>query len=183
FGQVDAIEQFVHVVERRDSDAEPADLAEGARVVAVESHQRRQIESGTESGLPFVEQELEAFVGLPRRAEAGELPHGPQPAAIHAGVNAARVRILAGIAEVRIWVEIVEAFGGVQRLDGYAADRGGRLLAHRSGGDFLFPAFVGGVGDEGHVNDPFYYFSPCVSLRTIVFAQYSQGISRQVRRR
>ena len=82
--EVDAVEQLAHVVERIDGDAEPADLAERARVVAVEAHERRQVERGAEAGLPLVEQELEALVGLPRRAEAGELPHGPQPAAVHA---------------------------------------------------------------------------------------------------
>ena len=81
--EVDAVEQLVHVVERIDGDAEPADLAERARIVAVEAHERRQVERGAEAGLALVEQELEALVGLPRRAEAGELPHGPEPAAVH----------------------------------------------------------------------------------------------------
>ena len=82
--EVDAVEELPHVVERVDGDAEPADFAERARIVAVEAHQRRQVEGGAQAGLPLVEQELEALVGLPRRAEAGELPHRPQPAAIHA---------------------------------------------------------------------------------------------------
>ena len=96
--EVDAVEQLAHVVERVDGDAEPADLAERARVVAVEAHQRRQVERGAQAGLALVEQELEALVGLPGGAEAGELPHRPQPAAVHGGVDAARERVLAGIA-------------------------------------------------------------------------------------
>ena len=48
-------------------------------------------------------------------AEAGELAHGPEPAAIHGGMDAARERILAGIAEVGFGVEAVEAFGRVER--------------------------------------------------------------------
>ena len=44
--QVDAVEERAHVVERVDGDAEPADLAERARVVAVEAHERRQVERG-----------------------------------------------------------------------------------------------------------------------------------------
>ena len=107
-----------HVVERVDGDAEPADLARGARVVAVEAHERRQVEGGAQPGLPLVEQELEALVGLPRRAEAGELPHGPEPAAVHGGVDAARERVLAGIAEVGFGVEAGEAVRRVERLDG-----------------------------------------------------------------
>ena len=41
---------------------------------------------------PCFEQEFESLVGLARRAEAGELPHGPEPAAIHGGMHAARER-------------------------------------------------------------------------------------------
>ena len=82
--QVDAVEEREHVVERVDRDAEPADFAQRARVVAVEAHERRQVERGAEAGLPLLQQELEALVGLPGRAEAGELPHGPEPAAVHA---------------------------------------------------------------------------------------------------
>ncbi len=149
--QVDAREKIAHVVERGHGDAESAHLAQRARIVAVESHERRQIEGGAKAGLPLVEQELEALVGLPRRAEAGELAHGPQPTAVHAGVDAARVRILAGIAEIGIGIEAVEGFGGIQRIDGYAANRGRRLRTQRHRGVFLLPAFLGGgVGDGGH---------------------------------
>ena len=49
--EVDAVEQVGHVVERIDGDAEPADFAERARIVAVEAHERRQIERGAEAGL------------------------------------------------------------------------------------------------------------------------------------
>src|SRR5581483_5064873 len=88
---------------------------------------------------------------LPRRAEAGELTHGPQPAAVHRGMDAASERILAGIAEVRVGIEVVEAFRRVERRDGHAADGGWRLLARWGGGDFLLPAVAGGgVSDSGH---------------------------------
>ena len=45
-----------------------------------------------------------SVVGFRGGAEAGVLPHGPQPAAIHGGINSARVRKFAGIAELRILV-------------------------------------------------------------------------------
>src|SRR5207302_1448149 len=109
---------------------ESADLAEGAGVVAVEAHEGGQVEGGAQAGLAFFQQEAEALVGLARRAEAGELAHGPQPAAVHAGVDAARERVLAGVAEVVLGVE-AETFkvvGGVEGGDGDAADGGGRLL-------------------------------------------------------
>ena len=121
------------------------------RIVAVEAHERRQIEGGAEAGLALAEEELEAFVGLAGGAEAGELPHGPEPAAIHGGVDAAGERILAGIAEVGVGIEAVESFRRVEGVDGHAADGGGRLLAQAGGGVFLLPALGGGVvGGGGH---------------------------------
>ena len=45
-----------------------------------------------ESGLPLLEQQPEARVGLLRRAEAGVLPHRPQAAAVHRRLHAARER-------------------------------------------------------------------------------------------
>ena len=97
----DAGEQRLHVVERVDRDALAADLAERARVVGVVAHQRRHVERGRQAGLPVVEQVAEALVGLLGGAEAGELAHRPQPAAVHRRVDAARERILAGQADVR----------------------------------------------------------------------------------
>ena len=141
--EVDAVEELAacrraYRRRRRAGRPRPSD----ARVVAVEAHERRQVEGGAEAGLALFEQEAEAFVGLPRRAEAGELPHGPEPAAVHGGVDAARERILAGVAEVGVGVEAVEAVGRVQGFDGHAADGGGRLLAQGSGGVFFLPAFL-----------------------------------------
>ena len=46
--EVDAVVQLGHVVERVHRDAEPADLAERARVVAVEAHEGRQVERGAQ---------------------------------------------------------------------------------------------------------------------------------------
>ena len=80
----------------------------GARVVAIEAHQRGQVERGRQTGLPLLQQEFEPLVGLSRRAEPGELPHRPQPPAVHARVHAARERVLAGISEVGLVVESVQ---------------------------------------------------------------------------
>src|SRR5579884_73428 len=146
----------MHVVERRNRDTESAHFADRARIIAIETHQRRQIKSGTEAGLSLSEEKLEAFIGLPRRAEASELPHSPQTAAIQRRMHATSVRVLAGIAEIDVGIEAVETFRRVQRLDGHAADRGWRLFALRCRSNFLFPAFAGGaVGDGGH--DPSNY--------------------------
>ena len=90
------IEENFHVGERTDGDAAFADFAFGERVVGVVAHQRRQIERGGEAGLALCEQIAKALVGVFGGAEAGELAHGPEAAAIHRGVNAAGVGRLAG---------------------------------------------------------------------------------------
>ena len=43
-----------HVVEGIDGDAQPADFAERARIVAVEAHECGQIEGGAEAGLALL---------------------------------------------------------------------------------------------------------------------------------
>ena len=96
----DAVEQRLHVGERRDVDAALPHFAERQRVVRIAPHQRRQVERDAEAGAARREQRLVARVGLLGRAEAGELPHRPELAAVAGGVDAARVRKLAGIAEV-----------------------------------------------------------------------------------
>ncbi len=76
------VEERLHVRQRRDGHAALADLPLRARVVAVVPHQRREVEGHREAGLPAREQELVALVGVLGRAEAGELPHGPELAAV-----------------------------------------------------------------------------------------------------
>ena len=89
----DAREERLHVRERVDRDALAADLAERARVIGVVAHQRRHVERGREAGLAVLEQVAEALVRLLGGAEAGELAHRPEPAAVHRRVDAARERI------------------------------------------------------------------------------------------
>jgi hypothetical protein len=92
--EIDAGEERLHVVERVDGGALAADLAERALMVGVVAHERGHVEGGGQPGLPVVEQVAEALVGLLAGAEAGELAHGPQPPAIHGGVDSARERKL-----------------------------------------------------------------------------------------
>src|SRR5439155_26984405 len=60
-----------------------------------------------------VEQVPEACVRLLGRAEAGELPHRPELAAVHRGVDPARERIDPGVAEIAV---VVDA-GVVRRVE------------------------------------------------------------------
>ena len=96
----DAAEEVRQVVHRVDRDPDPADLALRHRVIGVVAHLRRQIERGGEPGLAGGEQLPKARVGLLGGAEPGVLPHGPEPADVHRGVDAAGEGKLARTAEV-----------------------------------------------------------------------------------
>ena len=69
-------------------------------MIGVVPHQRGQVESHREAGLPLREQITKARIGILGSAKARKLPHGPQAAAIHRGMNAARVRWIAWKAEI-----------------------------------------------------------------------------------
>ena len=99
-GERDAVEEDAHVVERVDRDADPADLALRHRVIGVAAHLGRQIERDRQALAALREQELVAAVGLGGGAEAGVLAHRPQLAAVHRRLHAARVRELAGRAQL-----------------------------------------------------------------------------------
>ena len=89
----------------------------------IAAHQRRQIEGDAQAGAAGGEQRLVARVGVFRRAEPRKLPHRPQLAAVAGGVDAARVRKLAGIAQVARVVHVRDALGGVQAIDRAPGDR------------------------------------------------------------
>src|SRR6185369_13548778 len=72
-------------------------------------------------GLAVVEQVAEALVGLLGRAEARELAHRPEAAAVHRRVDAARERELAREADPLL--EGAHVLGAVERLDLLAAQR------------------------------------------------------------
>ena len=95
-GERNLVEEHFHVRQGADGHAAFADFAFGERMVGVVAHQRGQIEGDGKAGLALREQIAEALVGVFGGAEAGELAHGPEASAIHRGMNAARVRRLAG---------------------------------------------------------------------------------------
>ena len=114
--EVDAGEELFHVAQRVDRDAALADLTARLRRVRVVTHQRRHIERDREPVLALREQKMIALVGLLGVAKARELAHRPKPVAVHAGVDAARVRILARQREIAREVEIGNVIRTVERL-------------------------------------------------------------------
>jgi hypothetical protein len=118
----DPVEQRLHVLERVDRHALTAHLTERASVVRVVAHQRRHVEGGREPRLPVLQQVVEALVRLRRRAEAGELPHRPEAAAVHRLVDPARERVLTRLAEIAVEVDL-DVLRRVQGLDREPGDR------------------------------------------------------------
>ena len=113
----DAIEKLFHVGQRRDRHAAFAHFSRGHGVISVVAHQRRQIERDGKARLPLLEQVSVAAIGFSGRCEAGELAHRPNFAAIHIAMNAARVGIGAGLAEILSRIEIAQTLGCVNALD------------------------------------------------------------------
>ena len=97
----------------------PRDL----RRIGVVAHQRRHVERDREPVLTLLEQEVIAFVGLLGVAEAGELAHRPQPVAIPVGMNAARIRILAGPRQIARQIEVRHVFADRRPLERNVGDR------------------------------------------------------------
>ncbi len=109
----DAFEQLAHIVERADGHADLANLAARAGMVGIEPHLRGQIERHREPGLALGQQVAVALVGLERRAKAGILPHRPELAPVHRGIDSARVGKLARGAERRFGIKICKIFGRI----------------------------------------------------------------------
>ena len=97
---VDAVEEHLHIGERIDRDAALSHFAAGLRRIGVVTHQRRHIEGDREAVLAVLEQKVIAFVGLGGRTESGKLTHRPEAVSITVGMDAARVRELAGPCEI-----------------------------------------------------------------------------------
>src|SRR6266566_172125 len=76
-----------------------------------------QIEGDGEARLALRQQIAIAGVRLARRAEAGILPHSPEFAAVHRGMNSPGVGELAGRAERRLRLEIAQIFGRVYSFE------------------------------------------------------------------
>src|SRR4029077_4309857 len=113
--------QRLHVGERVDGNAAVPHFAPARRSVGVLAHQGRHVEGDGETRLPIGEQVLVAAVGLLGGREPRELAHGPEPAAVPARMNAARVRELAR----KLLGAVGKVVGGVERLERDARDRRG----------------------------------------------------------
>ena len=152
--EVDLGKQLPHVVDGVDGHSQPAHFPPRLRAVAVEPHQGRQVEGSAQPGLALFEQEAKSLVGLAGRAEAGELPHCPQTAAVHGLVDAASERELSGAPDTgRLGdSQAGQIVARVERCNRHPAHRGGRIgpVGHRqSGGSSAVSNFDDGTGHIG----------------------------------
>src|SRR5258708_31732267 len=113
------------------------------------AHQSGQVESSGEAGLALCQEIAEALVRVFSGSKARELTHGPKPAAMHRGMNAARIRGLAREAEVAVRIPIWQIRFRVQplnRVPGNGGELGLPLMAFFKGrmeGVFLPCLFFG----------------------------------------
>src|ERR1700723_2613613 len=94
-------------------------------MIGVIPHERGQVEGNRESAAAMFEQIFVALVGLFRRSEAGELAHGEKFSAVSGGVNAARIRRLAGVAEILVLAPVRRKISlSVEAANGHAGNGG-----------------------------------------------------------
>ena len=97
--QVEVLEQDFGLAQVRQRHADLADLRPRHGMRRVEAALRGQVQRDRQAGLALLQQELVALVGFLGGAEAGVLADGPQPALVAVGEDAARERVLAGLAD------------------------------------------------------------------------------------
>ena len=85
-------------------------------MIGVHADLRGQIERDGKPGLALFEQIAIAAIRFGGAAEAGILPHGPEAAAIHGGIDAARERKLSGVVQVALRVPAVQVVGRDNRF-------------------------------------------------------------------
>ena len=124
----DAVEEQLHVLDRIDRDTGLADVADDARVVAVVSPVRREVERDRQSHLPRREVLAVERVRLFRGGEARVLPDRPRPVRVHRRPRPADERLHAR--QPADGLEALEVVGRVERLDRNAL---GRLPDQRVG--------------------------------------------------
>ena len=144
--QGDRVEQRLEIVEGIGRHAASPHLALAARVVGVQPHQGGHVEGDAEPALTLRQQEAVPRVGLGGRAEPGELPHGPQAAPVHRGVDPAREGELPWQAQSFVGIPGGQVLGGGDLGDGFARQRSMRTL----GGNGVVGA-LGALAGVGHV--------------------------------
>ena len=114
--EVDAVEARVHVVGAVDDDAAGAEEL-GVHLVHVVAAEHRVARDQRHRGRALVEDVAQPRVVVGRRAEADQLALRPRAAAVHRRVDAARVRRLAGEADVGVEARRIDVERRVERLD------------------------------------------------------------------
>ena len=112
-----ASEELTHVIDRVDGDPDLAYLSRRDRRIGVVAHLGGQVKGNRKTRSPVCDQLAIAGIGLRGGAEARVLAHGPRPGGVHRRVDAARVRIVAGLTERKIRIEFGEILRPVDGLE------------------------------------------------------------------
>ena len=82
----------------------------------------------------MLEEVFEAAVSILGRPEAGELPHGPEPAPIHGGIDATRVGKLSRMAQILLKRPVLQIVARIDAIDVESREGGEVRFAvlHRS---------------------------------------------------
>ena len=102
---------------RIDRHADFSDFAHARGMIGIQPNLRRQIERHGKPRLAFAKQIAVPLVGFSGAGEARVLAHGPEAAAIHGGINAARVGKFAGVAQRFFRAPRAQIFRGIKSLE------------------------------------------------------------------
>ena len=142
--QIDAVEQHLHVSGGIDGDPAMPDLAQRARVVGIETHQRRHVEGHGQPVAAFSQDHLVPGVGLRCGTETRELPYRPGLSTVSAGVQSAGERILPRptyALEPSVSRTVVRSVNRCHLIAG----QGGEITVHHpSGVEAFLPALTSG---------------------------------------
>ena len=86
-------------------------------MIGIQADLGGQVEGDGEAGGAVGQQIFVAFVGFFGVAHAGILAHGPEAAAVHGGLDAAGIGIVAGVSDVAVLVSGVQIGRGVERTN------------------------------------------------------------------
>ena len=115
----DAVQQRLHVLEAAYWHANLPYFSLSKFVVRVVADLRRQIEGHGETRLALFQQVLVAAVGLFRRREPGVLPHGPDAAPVHVGLDSTGEGIFSRVTELVLVVRVLDVLRGIDGVLDY----------------------------------------------------------------
>src|SRR5262249_16764766 len=101
-----AVEELLHVVERIGGHPNSSYFPDRQRGIGIHADLCWEVEGNGKAGLALAEEVAVPRIGLNGGPETGILTHGPEPAAIHRGIDAPGVGVLAWKADRTIGLRV-----------------------------------------------------------------------------